>query len=447
MRKLFLFLTVIYHTLLLGQTVVTTYPLDIKNPKESDQILNFENAVTHEVVTFIASQENFTILKYNSALFLTDQFTGPVEFKNRSLMGYSFSEDGNPTLYWYSEISKDIIIVKYYFESKASKALKFQFEVSSELIVTSFQKDNTFNLLTQHKSAPALILYVFKNGIVEEKILDFTPFKFQDRKTQPRSLNQILRDYPIEKMEPGQYNPLSKVVSKTKLYLLSNRLILTFDHSLKKTQLFDINLNNLEIKEQNFLQPDHKKVSRSSNSYYHENKLFQINVNSDELLLDVKQLDSQTVMKSIAVSKNDTIRFKNSPLLIQRDNFKPTELKNTAKFLQQLSSSDLGVSVFKNKKNLFITLGGQQLIDQGFDGFQPIVMSKSIFFETIWTKALEFTTEEQQPLALDKIYLFMDSHTEVALENIMKFKDYFILGYFDTKTKQYTMRKFTDGYD
>jgi len=248
-------------------------------------------------------------------------------------------------------------------------------------------------------------------------------------------------------MEPGQYNPLSKVVSKTKLYLLSNRLILTFDHSLKKTQLFDINLNNLEIKEQNFLQPDHKKVSRSSNSYYHENKLFQINVNSDELLLDVKQLDSQTVMKSIAVSKNDTIRFKNSPLLIQRDNFKPTELKNTAKFLQQLSSSDLGVSVFKNKKNLFITLGGQQLIDQGFDGFQPIVMSKSIFFETIWTKALEFTTEEQQPLALDKIYLFMDSHKEVALENIMKFKDYFILGYFDTKTKQYTMRKFTDGYD
>jgi len=447
MRKIFLFLAVIYNSVLLGQTIVTSYPLDIKNPKESDQILNFENTVTHEVIAFIASQENFTILKYNSALFLIDQFTGQVEYKNRSLMGYSFSEDGNPTLYWYSEISKDIIIVKYYFETKTSKALKFEYAVSSELIVTSFQKDNTFNLLTQHKSAPALILYVFKNGIVEEKILDFTSFKFQDIKTQPKSFNQILKDYPIEKMEPGEYNPLAKVVSKTKLYLLSNRLILTLDHSLKKTQLFDINLSNLQIKEQNFLQPVSKKVSKSSNSYYHENKLFQVNTNADELLLDVKKLDSEAVMKSITVSKNDTIRFKNSPLLIQRDNFKPTELKNTAKFLQQLSSSDIGVSVFKSKKNLFITIGGQQQIDQSFDGFYPIIMTKSIFFETIWNKALEFTTEEQQPLALDKIYLFMDSHKEVSLENIMKFKDHFILGYFDTKTKQYTMRKFTDGYD
>jgi hypothetical protein len=95
MRKIFLFLAVIYNSVLLGQTIVTSYPLDIKNPKESDQILNFENTVTHEVIAFIASQENFTILKYNSALFLTDQFTGQVEYKNRSLMGYSFSEDGN----------------------------------------------------------------------------------------------------------------------------------------------------------------------------------------------------------------------------------------------------------------------------------------------------------------------------------------------------------------
>ncbi|RZJ54479.1 MAG: hypothetical protein EOO44_04920, partial [Flavobacterium sp.] len=422
MRKIFLFLAVIYNSILLGQTVLTTYPLDLKRPQESDQILNFENTATHEVIVFVASQENFTILKYNSALFLTDQFNGPVEYKNRSLMGYSFSEDGNPTVYWYSQISKDIIIVKYYFETKTSKALKFEYAVDSELMVTSFQKDNTFNLLMQHKSAPALILYVFKNGMVEEKILDFTPFKFQDRKTQPKSFNQILRDYPIEKMEPGEYNPLSKVVSKTKLYLLSNRLILTLDHNLKKTQLFDIKLDSIAIKEKTFLQPENKKASKSSNSYYFENKLFQINTNSEDFLMDVKELDSEKVIKSITVAKNDTIRFKNSPFLIQRDNLKPSELKNTAKFLQQLSSSDIGISVFKNKKNLFITVGGLQLIDQGFDGFYPMIGTKNIFFETIWNKQLEFTKEEQQPLASDKIYFYMDNHKEVSLESIMKYK-------------------------
>ncbi|QSB27449.1 hypothetical protein [Flavobacterium sp. CLA17] len=450
MRKIFLFLAVLYNSILLSQTVLTTYPLDLKRIRENDQILNFENNSTHEVFVFVLYQGNFTVLKYNSALFLTDQFTGPATyFEDRSLMGYSFSEDGNPTLYWFSEEAKNIIIVKYYFESKTSKALKFEYPVKNQFIVTQYQKDNSFNFLTQDKTEPKLILYVFKNGIVEEKVLDFSPFTFSDRKTQPQTFNQILTENPIEKMEPGEYNPLPKTISKTKMYLLSDRILLTLDQNVKKTQLFDINLNNLEIKEKDFVQSLAKKGARSSNSYYHENKLYQINANEDELLFDVKDLDSQEVLKSIAVSKNDTILFKNSPLLIQRDNYSPKELKTTAKFLQHLAGLDMGISVFKNKKNLFITIGGiSKATNQSFDGFYyPDIQTKTVFFESIWDKKLGFTTEKQQPLAVDKIYSFMDKHKEIALESIMKFKDYSILGYFDTTTKQYTMLKFTDGYN
>lgn len=450
MRKVFLFLAVLYNSILLSQTVLTTYPLDLKRIRENDQILNFENNSTHEVFVFVLSQGNFTILKYNSALFLTDQFTGPATyFNDRSLMGYSFSEDGNPTLYWFSEAAKNIIIVKYYFENKTSKALKFEYPNTRQAIVTSYQKDNSFNFLTQDKTGPKLILYVFKNGIVEEKVLDFSPFTFIDRKTKPKTFNEILAENPIEKMEPGEYNPLSATISKTKMYILSDRIILTLDQTLQNTKLFDINLSNLEIKEKDFLQPTPKKAARSSNSYYHENKLYQINANEDELLFDIKDLDSQQVLKSIAVSKNDTILFKNSPLMIQRDNYSPKELKNTAKFLQHLSDLDMGISVFKNKKNLFITIGGiSRTTNQSFEGFYyPDIQTKTVFFESIWDKKLGFTNEKQQPLAIDKIYLFMDKHKEIALESIMKFKDYSILGYFDTTAKQYKLLKFTDGYN
>lgn len=450
MRKVFLFLAVLYNSILLSQTVLATYPLDLKKIRENDQILNFENNSTHEVFVFVLSQGNFTILKYNSALFLTDQFTGPATyFNDRSLMGYSFSEDGNPTLYWFSEAAKNIIIVKYYFENKTSKALKFEYPNTTQAIVTSYQKDNSFNFLTQDKTGPKLILYVFKNGIVEEKVLDFSSFTFIDRKTKPKTFNEILAENPIEKMEPGEYNPLSATISKTKMYILSDRIILTLDQTLQKTQLFDINLSNLEIKKKDFVQPTPKKAARSSNSYYHENKLYQINANEDELLFDIKDLDSQQVLKSIAVSKNDTILFKNSPLLIQRNNYSPKELKNTAKFLQHLSGLDMGISVFKNKKNLFITIGGiSKTTNQSFEGFYyPDIETKTVFFESIWDKKLGFTTEKQQPLAIDKIYLFMDKHKEIALESIMKYKDYSILGYFDTAAKQYKLLKFTDGYN
>ncbi|MEP6932016.1 MAG: hypothetical protein ABI850_18475, partial [Flavobacterium sp.] len=446
----FLFLAVLYNSILLSQTVLASYPLELKRIRENDQILNFENNSTHEVFVFVMAQGNFTILKYNSALFLRDQFTGPATyFESRSLMGYSFSEDGNPTLYWFSEESKNIIIVKYYFESKTSKALKFEFPNTVQSIVTQYQKDNSFNFLTQHKTEPKLILYVFKNGIVEEKILDFSPFTFQNRKTQARTFNQILLENPIEKMEPGEYNPLFKTISKTKMYLLSDRIILTLDQNIERTQLFDIDLTNLDIKEKNFAQPLSEKAARSSNSYYHENKLYQINANEDELLFDIKDLDSKEAIKSIAVSKNDTILFKNSPLMIQRDDYSPRELKNTSKFLQHLSDLDLGVSVFKNKKNLFITIGGiSKPTNQSFDGFYyPDIQTKTVFFESIWDKKFGYTTEKQQPLAVDKIYLFMDKHNEIALQSIMKFKDYSILGYYDTTTKQYLMLKFTDGYN
>jgi hypothetical protein len=52
---------------------------------------------------------------------------------------------------------------------------------------------------------------------------------------------------------------------------------------------------------------------------------------------------------------------------------------------------------------------------------------------------------KQAPFAIDKI-LFYYKAKEVTFENIIKFKDYYILGYYDSN-KSYIMRKFTDGYN
>ncbi|MEN2401999.1 hypothetical protein GKZ90_0019575 [Flavobacterium sp. MC2016-06] len=463
MRKIFLFLAVIYNSVLFSQTILNTYPLNLNKNSKSNQILNAKNELTNEVFTFVVTDENFTILRYNSALFLTDQFNNSLEYvKNRTLLGYSFSEDGNPTLYWSSQYGESIMIIKYYFENKTSKALKFQFPNTSQTIRAEYQNDNSFIILAEDIAEPTLIFYVFKNGNVEQKGIDFSPFTFQDKKGQSKSLKQILRENPIEKMEAGEYNPLFKAASKTKMYTLKNRVILTFDNSLKKTQLFDIDLVTLEVKEKNFTQSiSPKQPPTTSNSFYHESKLFQINANQNELLFTVKDFDSEQILKNITVSKNDTIHFKNSPLFLQKDNSKPKELKNTSKFLEHLWSSNIGLSVFKNKKNIFITAGGikERVVYMadggGFDelnnyyseSYEHSVSPESVFFESIWNKKLESTTQVQEPLGIDKVYLFMDAHKKIILESILKFKDYYILGYFDTAAKQYTMRKFTDGYN
>jgi len=304
MKRIFLFLFLISNTVLLSQTVLTSYAIDFKNKIDQSEIMTGENTVTHDVFVFAASADSLSILKYNSALFLRDKFVTNRQFvENKSLMGYSFSEDGNPTLYWFSREEKSIILIKYYLEDKTSRALKFAIPLDDKFILTHYQKDNNFYLLMKEKTKEALTAFIFKNGIAQEKFLDFSSFKFIDRKTQPKTFSQILNENPIEKMDSGEYNLLYKVSAKSKLYTLPNRLILTLDQSFRKTQLFDIDLDSLKIKEKTFMKPVGEKNPKTSNSFYHENKLYQINVNADELLFDIKDYESGESVKTFAVSK------------------------------------------------------------------------------------------------------------------------------------------------
>ncbi|KAF2334745.1 hypothetical protein [Flavobacterium ginsenosidimutans] len=464
MKQIFLFLSLISSTVLLSQTVLHSYPIDLKNKIGQTQVLNAENTTTHDVFAFVATPDSLSILKYNSALFLNDKFiTSRKYVENRSLMGCSFSEDGNPTLYWFSGEEKNIILVKYFMETKTFRALKFPVPLDEQFIVTQYQRDNHFYLLMQSKTKQSLTAFVFKNGIAEERLLDFSPFVFRDRKTQQKTFNQILNENPIEKMDSGENNPLYKATSKTKIYTLPNRLILTLDQSFRKTQLFEINLDSLEITEKTFMKPIGEKNPKTSNSFYHENKLYQINVNADELLFDIKDYTTGESIKTFAVSKKDTIRFSNSPLLMQIEDRAPRQLKNTAKFLKELSNLDAGLSVFKNKKNLFITLGGtgsdlKTVSMSGFNfddffgdfpsrGYYNLETNYSVFIESIWTKKLELTQETHEPFASDKIYYFLDSHKEALLSNTLKLSNYTLLSYYDLVTKQLVLRKFTDEFN
>ncbi|MDQ6471214.1 hypothetical protein RB619_11220 [Flavobacterium sp. LHD-80] len=456
MKQIYLLLAVFCNTVLLSQTVLTSYPFNFSKELQSAQILTAANHATNEVFVFARTDKELTILKYNSALFLKDKFTlSPQYTEDTLLIGYSFSDDGNPTLYWSSGDGSIITIIKYYFEDKRSKALLFLFPVKTQTLRAEYQNNNSFYMLAESKSQSKLILYIFKNGLVEEKELDFSKFTFENNNATNLNFRQILKENQIEKMEPNEYNSIYKANSKLKVYPLKDRIILTLDNNIKNTQLFDIDLNTLEIIEKNFPQPFSKKTSKASNSFFHDNKLFQINTNEEEFVFQIKDYNSDQVIKHFDFSKHDTIPFKNSPFQIQKNNRKPTALKNTASFLKQLSNGTVGLSVFKNQQNIFITIGGvteKTIVDYSpedifFGNNTKSFYSTCVFFESILDKNFGLTASQQEPLATDKIYYFIDKNRKIGMQSILKFKDYFVLGYYDLKTKQYILRKFTDGYN
>lgn len=85
MKQIFLFLVLMYNTVSTSQTVLASYSIDLKTPKEECETLNAENTVTHDVFAFIASRDSLTILKYNSALFLNDKFTTTRQYVEKDL--------------------------------------------------------------------------------------------------------------------------------------------------------------------------------------------------------------------------------------------------------------------------------------------------------------------------------------------------------------------------
>jgi len=456
MKKLLIFFLLFCKSVLLSQTVLNSYPLDLKKYDENNQVLNVENTTTHDVFVFAANTESITILKYNSALFLKDEFTvARTNLDKHSIIGYSFSEDGNPTLYWATQDYSSIFVVKYYLEGKTYKMLSFKFPISSQYVITTFQKNNLFYILSKHISEPALIVDIFKNGIVEEKAFDFSAFTFQNRKTQVLTFNQVLKENPIEKIESDDYNPLSKSTQKSKVYMIDDHIVLTLDHNPKQTKVFDMNLVSHDLTEKNVPQSVTESPKKLSNSFLYNDKIYQINATQDELLFDIKDYNSGETIKSFKVMKNDTIRFKSSPLLAQGDTQKPRELKKTSKFLQRLSYLDIGLSVFKSSQNTLVTLGGVPRMERMYYtvnnelytwDYTQTFHSESVFFESTLNRNSEFVNPQQQPLAIDNINYFLDQNKKAAFPNILKVKDFYILGYFDSAAKQYIMRKFTDGF-
>lgn len=449
MKKILLLFFLIHCNSIWSQTVLATTPLEFKKSKDYRQNLTAENLNTHEVFAFASDKEMLTILKYNTALFLTNQYSfSRPDIDYKKLSGYSFDDKGNPTLYWSDEKFGKITAVQYDLSTKTNTSINYEQQFFNQEVITNFQANNTFYILAQKHFEQKLILYVFKDGKKTEKTLDFGTFKFKNSKNQEITFSRILEACPIQKIETTQFNPLFQGTKKTKLYALKNKLLLTLDHDDNETQAFEIDLNSSEIKETHYQKKATKNYVCLSNSYYHEGKIYQIKVNTEELLFEIKDYKTGETLKSFLVNQTETIPYKTSPLWVQIEGDRPKETKTTAKFLNQLVHTDTGLTVYKTPKSILITMGGTGITQMTNFNYESSNYPVSVYFESVFDKKLENNKHEQQdPLAVDFINRFVQEHPEAVLQNIIRYNNYYIMAYYDTNTKQYILRKFTDGFD
>jgi hypothetical protein len=443
-------------SLFFGQIRVASHPLELKKSKDYHQIICASDRKNDNVFVFATDKEKTTILKYNPFLFFKDSMTVPrPDLGYKSMVGYSFETDENPTVYWADPSYKKIVAIHYDFASKKTITSFLSLSLVRETVLYTFNENNNFYLLTKKNTENALGLYVFKSGKNTPYLLDFSNFEFVNTKKEVVNLSMILAFFPLEKIETRTYNPLFKATSKSKFYVRENDILFTFDHNWFETQLFQLDFKTLQLKEQIFTQFPLKRGGGNANSYYHENKIYQLAANNEELHFGIKDFETNEFIKEFHVAKNDSITFKNSPLTIQIANQRPKAIKNTAKFLNQLSTTDLGVSVYKTPKNLFLTIGGSQEVERYSSRFLPdeeqfvsnsYSVSWNVYFESLLDKKGNPMASKPAPLAVDFIQRFSYEHPEFVLQNTLRHKNYYLHTYYDSKLKQFVVLKFYDGF-
>ena len=450
-----------------SQVVLSTHNLDLKKSRDHHEILAAPEAKNRGVVVFASDKNTVTALQYTRVLYYKDSLatSRPDADEYDFMAGYSYNESGQPSAYWASADYTKIQELHFDFETKTVTDYSFALPFTDEQILSTFSENNYFYIITLPKLGSKLKLYAFYEGRYLLRLLDFSTFAFKDADNNPTTLSKLLGQYSVQKIDKA-YTPLPPAAAKVKLYVSEKTIQFTFDQNPAYTQVFTVNTSTYGVTEK--IIPQLVVDEGTSNSFLHNDKLYQVTLNDKELMISATNAVTGQLLKSYEATKEDTITFKNSPLLEQTGNRKSNEFKNTKKFLRKASSGDAAVSVYQTPNDIMVVTGTIRNITPTGDLILGAMMTgaviasgvgngdmsgmfpgntQSIYFESLFDDNFNHKPLPQQRLAADYIGQYIAGHEKaVSMETVFKYDYYYVLGFYDVKAKKYVMVKFQDDF-
>lgn len=444
-----------------AQTVLNQFPMELKKSSDYFQILNGENE-QKEYFSFITDKQKCTLLKYNSALFFKDSLSVSRPSSDYDFMaGMTFSKAGNPQVYWASKDYQHIKLIDFDLENHTTTYLDYENDFKREKIIDAFTAENVFLVLSITPDNKLKFTHFSNNGKNENSI-DLGTKNTENGNSIDNHLISAIFDFGLTKIDTDLFTPLYIATAKVKRYLKENTYVLSFDVK-DETSLISINLTDFSFKKEQFPFEKFEKKS-GSNSFLHQNILYQLTANSEALSLTGIDLKTKKTIETYRVNSSTEIDFKNTPLLQQSENGKTRELKNTAKFLSKIDFENVGISIYNTPNYNLFTIGGVREVASGGNialGFgltlggimggvliDPSAVMESgniqtIYFESYFDKNFKHLNKPFRPLYIDALGEFL-SENRPSVQNIYPFKNYVILNYYDSKSKEFVMRKFKD---
>ena len=389
--------------------------------------------------------------------------------KYQELIGYLI--DGKTIiLFMNTKNGRSYGVLKFDFENNISTVEELDFKLKKEGYLESLSIDNTFYLFSRPNHSNQINIYEFNSDLTSTlHEIKFKKDEFLDRRDKPIHLYEILSD-PI-KIENKTPNSIETTSKNVKLYNHGKKVSITSDRYKEYTYLINIDLENYNYSSERIFKPpfEDSYFGLRTNSFLFENNLFQIISSSDQLNIQITDIDTKETIKKYSVKKKEPISFKNS-LIIQEGGGldKYRELDKTSQFLRKISQAHAGISVLKQDGVFQITYGsaiektnagGYVIIGATVGGIGGAIVMASInsittsYYGYTNTKSVRVTglfdknfnhIEGEVPLNIfDRIKLYAENIKGLQAETIISLEDSYLFGYYNKKEKVYKLVKFT----
>ncbi len=419
--------------------------------------------------------------------------TKTISSKYDQIIGYNIT--GNTYSVFFSNSRHTKFGVQVFdFENKTSKINIIDFKIKGEIYLESINYNNKLLVLTITRNSSDLNIYTFDQNAFKKKTLSLKELEYKNDKNQRYSINafDLLISYSggfsnsivnLIKIESSNPNIIETTSEENKLYQYNDQLIFSFDKDDKKTRLCYIDLERFIPVIKTYDKPANTEEGyRKSNSYIFENKLFQIASSNQKMKFTVLDLQTEQIIKEYKITKNDSIPFKNSPIIQEGGGMFPEfsgdrvrEMEKTSKYLRKISSANLGISVYKINNTYNIILGGTKEITTGgggfvgapgfgggadvgatigstgafvvgfnptFYGYNGYTSTKSTYINCLFDDTFNHIPGDIPLNSFDYINDFEDKLDKPKAINIFRHQQKLHYGYFDIKDKKYNLYKF-----
>ncbi|WP_264553001.1 hypothetical protein [Flavobacterium sp. N2038] len=478
MLKKLLFSALLLNSLLsYSQDIINSTPIALKKNRDIFQIVNNEKK---DVTLFLSDKIKVKAIHLNENMQIVDSVsTERPDTKTYDMMiGYNV-DNTNTRLFWSSDDYEEIFAQLYDVPNHKVVTQKYTLVLKDQKILQKFSENDNFYILTFIKKSNNLKLHIFdKNGNYRERIISLGGSHFLTKDYEKTDLDGVLSEnllpfefpYTFEYINPEDPTSLTDGAKKRKCYFNKKQITITIDTNVDFTQVFVIDLKTFTAKEKIVKKqpiPEDRRFL-NSNSFYFNDKLYQIKTSSKLLHFTIKDLDDN-ILKEHSANATNPIEFKNSEIYQEGGDFggKRT-LETSAQFIRKVNNLHSGLSCYHVGENTLITFGGVSATGQsagqttanqfGFIGaiigaaflsptmesFNSYANRKVVKIEGLFDSEGNNIKGDLKPLAFDKIRTFFDDNKEVSSQTLFKMQDAYYLGYYDNKTKEYTIRKFVD---